>query len=193
MGSNPNSDQNRSKSKPKPESKPRRKHVFDRGLDFELTYRKLARLLGSESGKRRCYVAIALLQLRNGLRAVEAVRAFKYFLATKQLEFEIPVAKKRVPETRLVVVPAEFASVNLDTCVEMLSVDDKKITHRYKNWLLANLKINTHSLRYAFITYLLKHGVSPSIIAKITRHSKLDFILHYTQQKAAEEILKSLM
>jgi len=189
MGSNPNPNSNQTQSKPKSKGK----HIFDRGLDFESTYRKLVRLLGSESGKRRCYVAIALLQLRNGLRAIEAVRAFKYFLATKQLEFEIPVAKKKQPETRLVVVPAEFASVNLDTCVEMLSVDDKALTHRYKNWLLANLKINTHSLRYAFITYLLKHGVSPSIIAKITRHSKLDFILHYTQTKAAEEILKGLM
>jgi len=30
---------------------------------------------------------------------------------------------------------------------------------------------NTHSLRYALITYLLSQGVSPSIIAKITKHS----------------------
>jgi hypothetical protein len=32
-------------------------------------------------------------------------------------------------------------------------------------------------------------GVNPSIVAKITRHSRLDFILRYTQEKTAEEIL----
>jgi len=33
---------------------------------------------------------------------------------------------------------------------------------------------NTHSLRYAFVSYLLKRGVSPSIAAKITGHRSLD-------------------
>ena len=51
---------------------------------------------------------------------------------------------------------------------------------------------NTHSLRYAFITYLLRQGVSPSIIAKITKHSRLDYILTYTQEKTAEEVLRKL-
>jgi site-specific recombinase XerD len=51
---------------------------------------------------------------------------------------------------------------------------------------------NTHALRYAFVTYLLRRGVSPSIIAKITGHRSLDYILHYTEVKTAEDILSSL-
>jgi site-specific recombinase XerD len=52
---------------------------------------------------------------------------------------------------------------------------------------------NTHALRYAFITHLLKKGVSPSIIARITGHASLDYILHYTELKTAEDILASAL
>ncbi|MFP3287548.1 MAG: tyrosine-type recombinase/integrase [Acidilobus sp.] len=51
---------------------------------------------------------------------------------------------------------------------------------------------STHSLRYAFISYLLRKGVSPSIVAKIVGHSSLDHILHYTEVKLAEEVLSGL-
>jgi len=54
------------------------------------------------------------------------------------------------------------------------------------------LGINRHSLRYAFITYLLRKGISPSLIAKITRHKNLNYILTYTQQKTADKILEKL-
>jgi hypothetical protein len=50
--------------------------------------------------------------------------------------------------------------------------------------------INTQSLRYALITHLLKLNFNPSIIAKITHPSKLDFILIYTQEKEAEKTLR---
>ncbi|WP_048813436.1 hypothetical protein [Desulfurococcus mucosus] len=39
---------------------------------------------------------------------------------------------------------------------------------------------------------LAKEGVNPTIIAKITGHRKLDRILHYTSQVAAEDILSKL-
>jgi len=51
---------------------------------------------------------------------------------------------------------------------------------------------NTHSLRYAFVSYMLKRGVSPSIVAKITGHRSLDYILHYTEVRLAEEVLAGL-
>lgn len=58
--------------------------------------------------------------------------------------------------------------------------------------LIFRLKVNAHSLRYAFITYLLKQGVNPTIVARVTGHTKLDFILHYTQAKEAERVLREL-
>jgi integrase len=164
---------------------------WDMGLDYELAYRKLLRLL-RRNGKERCYAAIGLTQLRNGLRAVEAVWAFKHFLKTKQLEFTIAVAKKKKPEERLVVMPKELALADLASCIDLLEVEDRKLRDRYRWWLRNKLGWNTHSLRYAFITHLLRNGVNPSIVAKITKHSRLDYILTYTQEKAAEQILRNL-
>jgi integrase len=54
------------------------------------------------------------------------------------------------------------------------------------------LGINTHSLRYARITHMLRNSISPSIVAKITGHKKLDYILTYTQIKTVEEALKNI-
>lgn len=51
---------------------------------------------------------------------------------------------------------------------------------------------NTHSLRYAFISYLAKLGVQPQLIAKITQHSKLDMILNYISQITANQILLNI-
>jgi len=51
---------------------------------------------------------------------------------------------------------------------------------------------NSHSLRYAYITYLLSKGVNPSLVAKITGHRNLSYILHYTELKTAEDILLSV-
>ena len=86
------------------------------------------------------------------------------------------MSKKHRPETRLAVIPREL----LDGPEEVIS----KRMRRYC--------IDTHSLRYAFITYLLRQGVNPSIVAKITRHSKLDFILRYTKKRVAEQVLREM-
>ena len=52
---------------------------------------------------------------------------------------------------------------------------------------------NTHSLRYARITHLAKQGVSPSLMAKITHHKRLDYVLRYTEQKAADELNREIV
>jgi len=51
---------------------------------------------------------------------------------------------------------------------------------------------NTHSLRYALITHLLRLSHSPSIVVKIMCHRSLDHILHYTEVEVAEEVLAGL-
>jgi len=60
-------------------------------------------------------------------------------------------------------------------------------------YVLPPLLLRSHALRYAFITHLLKKGVSPSIIARITGHTSLNYILHYTETKTAEDILSSAL
>jgi site-specific recombinase XerD len=61
-----------------------------------------------------------------------------------------------------------------------------------KVYCKATYGFNTHSLRYAYITYLLSKGVNPSLVAKITGHRNLSYILHYTELKTAEDILLKL-
>ena len=60
-------------------------------------------------------------------------------------------------------------------------------------WYKRNLDFNTHALRYAFITYLAKQGYSAQLIAKMTGHKKVDYILHYTEKVEAEEILQKII
>ena len=165
---------------------------WDRGVDYETAYSKILRHLVKAEPPARCYDAILLIQLRNGLRISEAVRVFKEFLTRKALEVEVQVSKKRRPETRLAVIPRELLDAKLSDCSDLLDLEESKLLWRVKKYCMRRYGFNTHSLRYAFITYLLRQGVSPSIIAKITKHSRLDFILAYTQEKAAEEILKKL-
>ncbi|MEM4500902.1 MAG: tyrosine-type recombinase/integrase [Thermofilaceae archaeon] len=174
---------------------------WDRGLDYGSVYRLLSRALQrklNETGRERrsaCYDAVLLLQLRNGLRISEAVRAFKSWLLTRKPELSVRVSKKRREEERLVVAPQELQALGdeiASACIWLLEVDDVRLAKRVKMYCLRRYGFNTHSLRYAFITHLLKQNVSPSVIAKITKHSRLDFILHYTQSKVAEEVLRSL-
>jgi len=165
---------------------------WDRGVDYEEAYTKILRHLAKSEPPASCYDAILLIQLRNGLRVSEAVQVFKEFLARRALEVEVQVSKKRHPETRLAIIPRELLDARLVGCRDLLSIDEEKLTMRVKKYSRRRYGFNTHSLRYAFITFLLQQGVSPSIIAKITKHSRLDFILTYTQEKTAEEILKKL-
>jgi integrase len=165
---------------------------WDEGLDYEEVYSRILRHLAKSKPPLNCYDAILLLQLRNGLRVSEAVRVFKEFLVKRTLEVEVRVSKKRRPETRLAVVPRELLDAKLGGCRDLLTIDEEKLIMRVKKYSRRRYGFNTHSLRYAFITFLLRQGVSPSIIAKITKHSRLDYVLTYTQERVAEEVLRKL-
>lgn len=160
---------------------------WDRGVDYFTVYNILVNRIRSRrlSRKKKCYDSVLLIQLRNGLRISEAIRAYLEYIKTRRSDLEVPLSKKRKRETRLVVVP-EIVEI----CIEFLLESENKLKKRIITYSLRELKINTHSLRYAFITHLLRSGVSPSIVAKITRHSKLDFILSYTQEKIAQDVLR---
>jgi Phage integrase family. len=119
------------------------------------------------------------------------VKAFLEFVKTSRIEVYVDVSKKKQREQRLVIIPNEVVHLR-DYCSELLSVDFRKLVDRVKHYCRYTYKFNTHSLRYSFITYLLRNGVNVSIIAKITRHSRLDYILRYTQEKVADRVLRDL-
>jgi len=158
---------------------------WDRGLDYITVYNLILKHMRRSRGKRKCYDSILLIQLRNGSRISEAVRAYIEYVKTRNSEVKVLVSKKRREVKRLMVIPSE-----VEICEELLLVDERRLVDRLKHYSLNTFNINTHSLRYAFITYLLKIGTNPAIISKITKHSRLDLILTYTQEKVAEDVLR---
>ena len=188
--------------------------AWDLGLDYEKTYKMLVKELNKESKKegvralaKRTYLVVLLTQLRNGSRGYEAIEGVIKFYKEKKNIVEVRVEKKKKEDFRKMVLPKEVTREDLEIAGprllaliekyesrEDLSEKEKKnrITATISTWAKKSLGINTHSLRYAFITHLLKKGYSPSLIAKMTHHSKLDMILSYTQQKTADQILEDL-
>lgn len=155
------------------------KGSWDRGLDYDTVLRKLKQAyMEAKTAKERGAYAVMLIQLTNGCRVTEAIDALQQFIATRKRETYVKV-RKRKDAARLVVIPP---IINVDN-VQVPS----KITVQKR---AAKHGFNTHSLRYAFVSKLAREGVAAQVIAKMTGHAKLDYILHYTQQAVAEELLK---
>lgn len=167
---------------------------WDKGVDYETAYTILIRKLrGANRRTTKCYVSILLIQLRNGSRISESVRCFKQYLLNGSLEQRVRVSKKKTYEERLMIIPGELEEYGMRRlCIDLLNVDDKKLINRLKTYSSRSLGINTHSLRYSFITYLLRKGVNPAVVSKIIKHSRLDQLLTYVQTKYGEELLRKL-
>jgi integrase len=166
---------------------------WDKGVDYETTYTRLLRKISSvKSNNTKCYLIIALIQLRNGSRISESIRAFKEWIRTSKTEIYVRVSKKKKHEDRLMVIPQEIQQYRM-LCVELLDVDDRVLRERVRAILHYYFKINTHSLRYAFITFLLRSGVNPALVSKIIRHTRLDTLMSYVQIKESDRILRDMI
>jgi len=161
---------------------------WDRGIPF----RKAERIILKEMAKTResdlkayCYWSIALIQLKNGARISEAIEGFKKALASNSRKVEVRVRKSK-DEYRLIIIPKV---IELKPCRWLLEESDRAIRERVRVYLWRK-GLNSHSLRYAFITELSSRGLAPQLIASITRHKDLDMITHYVQKREAEDILE---
>jgi integrase len=144
---------------------------------------------------RSPYDVVLLVQLRNGSRVGEAVEATVRFCEAGQDQVLVRVEKHRDGDQRLMVLPEEPRSgegrqLLSEACDALSALRNPKAA--VKVYCRRAYGFNTHGLRYAFVSYLLKKGVSPSIVAKITGHRPLDHILHYTEVRLAEEVLAGL-
>jgi integrase len=167
---------------------------WDLGLDYRQVYRMILAKVKEHISRRAfasyCYACVLLIQLRNGSRVSEAVDAAIKFADQKSSEVYVKVRKRRDGYERLMVLPEELKIQDISICREILSRGNAAL--RVKVYAKKVLGINTHSLRYARITHMLRNNISPSIVAKITGHKKLDYILTYTQIKTAEEALRNI-
>jgi len=173
-------------------------------LDYEKTYKLLLKDLeearkkeGPKALKRRLYLTILLTQLRNGSRIGEAIDFIHSVTQEYKREGLITVEKRKDNYQRLMVLPKEITKTDILTIKgaleEELKAHGKKgLVVKISTWVKKTYSFNTHSLRYAFVSYLAKKGYPPQLIAKITGHRRLDYILHYTQEKMARQILEQL-
>jgi len=144
-----------------------------------------------DKGFTKCYATIALIALRNGSRIGEAIEAFREFLKTSKVRIYVRVKKHKKEDYRLMIIPKELVEEDLSMCTPLIGKDKDIIRSNANRYLHRRLGINAHSLRYAFITYMLRKGVSPSIIATITGHKNLNMILKYTERKERRRFWRS--
>jgi len=176
----------------RPLGKKRIEHTWDDSVDFLEAKKVLTdaykQLYDLNLMPYEAYVAILLIQLVNGARIGEAIRAFKMFVETGQKEFQLQAEKKG--NMKFFIIPNIIK--NRPSYRSVLTISDYDLKARIRMFTKKYLKCSTHSLRYAMISFLAKNGTDPAIIAKITGHKKLDRIVQYTQLKDAVEIQRKL-
>jgi len=177
--------------------------TWDKELDFNTILEKIKALHTTKKNiEGRFYSAILLFSLANGSRIGESTDAALRWLESNDTKFEIPVEKKRrYKTTRLMVVPSSLLNEDKEPYKKFLSEDPnlkgksreeqiKIIKQRVKIFAEKNLNINTHAIRYAFVTKLVADGERIENIAKLLGHADLRHILGYYQKKQAEKNLE---
>lgn len=157
---------------------------WDKGIDLEEALTLLREKLKSASGSEYSYLSVLLTQAMNGCRIGEALDAVMRFKETGRREQKVKVEKRKDGVERLIIVPSEVECEKITSGLKLANV---------KMYAKRKLKINTHSLRYAWVTAQAKHNVNPAIIASITGHKNLNMLMHYIQKKQGEEHLRFLL
>ncbi len=181
------------------------------------------------------YVIISMIQLRNGSRISEAVKAFIQFLSTNSFDLKEDISsilskkvivkisksekkfydknthrvKTTKPRFRKMMFPYHWIQHKPLENPFKIDEDDKrnkadftsllirisqgydqfKLKKNVLDYLLKYHKCNTHSLRYAFINYMIydkKNDISS--VAKFVGHANLNQIVRYTQQKNSDKL-----
>ena len=187
---------------------------WDKGLDFDSMYRLFERdimeikekirkgIIYKKDIKSLTYLIIALFQLRNGCRIGEAIEGMILICKSKSnlnwdspIEVRVKVEKtKKTISYRDMVLPSIVKKEDIELIKDVvLDLENaKRPRMRIYTWLKNHYGINTHSLRYAFITKYATMNTSPQLIAKITGHVNLNHIITYTQEKVAKQMLQDL-
>jgi integrase len=160
------------------------------------------------------YLLISMIQLRNGSRISEAINAFVNFLKygisditivkiakSDSFRYNNSNNKKFVskPRFRKIMFPITWFTCKrkkIDNLLNSLHskshidfILNKKMRSRVCGYLTRFFNCNTHSLRYAFINYLIYNEKRPlSDVAKFVGHVNLNQLVRYTQQKNCEQI-----
>jgi len=144
--------------------------------------------------KRMIYGCLGLIQVRNGCRISESIRALHEYVKNnhKNGVVEILVSKKKKSVYRKVVIPFTLPRCWIEIIRNFLNSYDHDILRKNTIVFYSKLGLNTHNMRYAFVTLLSKKGYPPQIIARIIEHSNITVLERYIQKSEVDKILKEI-
>lgn len=155
---------------------------------------------------KQIYCLTAMLQLCNGSRILEACKAIKIYFDKKNFTEKILVKIAKSECTKInrdgdeYTTKARFRKMRfpngwiefeltkeLENALEKIKVINLK--QRVLDYLLKYFDCNTHSLRYAFINFMLyDKKVETTLVSKFVGHSNTAQLVRYSQNKKAEEL-----
>ncbi len=171
------------------------------------------------AGRNLIYLLIELIQLKNGSRITESINAFKKFIngdynekvivkiskseGVKYVVNKFDKDKKRVkiitkPRYRKLMFPNTWINTtklnellqNLNKTHEKL-INDPNLRLNITKYMNRRFNCNTHSLRYAFINYMIYVQMRPlNDVAKFVGHANTNQLVTYTQQKNCDKIFE---
>ena len=171
-------------------------------------------------GRSLIYILIEIIQLRNGCRITEAINAFEMFAKNGIEDLvEVKVCKseskkkawvlnkeKNIKELTDVITRARMRKIRfpikwlnktndlaqfIKGLYDIFShIFNRNLRGSICHFMLKKYNSNTHSLRYAFINYLIEvKKYDLALVAKSVSHSNTNQLVTYTQQKRADKIL----
>jgi integrase len=142
------------------------------------------------------YLIISLISLRNGSRISESVKAFKLFMLNHNIsKVSVPISKRKDGKTRLMFFPDNIDK-NILMIINIINPkivckNNKKVSSCVRVFLNKYYNTNTHSLRYAFINYLLYTNNLPSeVVSRIVGHKSLNTLNNYIRDTKANRELE---
>jgi hypothetical protein len=157
---------------------------------------------------KQLYCLVSIIQLSNGSRVLEACKALKIFFKKGDTTNKIlvKIAKSECVKTNKegeeYTTKARFRKMKFPNgWIDFTLTDELKrylkkikiinLKQRVLDYLLKNFDCNTHSLRYAFINFMLyEKKVEMSLVAKFVGHSSAAQIVRYSQNKKADELFE---
>jgi integrase len=153
------------------------------------------------------YLIISMIQLRNGSRISEACSAFREFIIKGIYGNRIVVKiakssgmKFNRTKKKKILMKARYRQMMFPKWIDTKIIDCFKNSHndfineerlrkRVLDYLLKNFDCNTHSLRYAYINYMLMIKKTPmNIVSKFVGHTTVSQLVTYTQNKNVEAL-----
>ncbi|HMG17005.1 MAG TPA: hypothetical protein VK590_16220 [Saprospiraceae bacterium] len=153
------------------------------------------------------YIMVSMMQLFNGSRISEACIAFALLLGAVNIEDKVisKIAKsesikyKKDGEQyttkaryRYLIFPVKWIQFPIDIKEDLAfyvrHMLEGTLKKRVLDYLLKYHNCNTHSLRYAYINYMLyTQKKEPSLVAKHVGHSSMAQLVRYTQRKESDK------